>query len=45
MTKREIYQNFTNLSEKELNRRNNKNHYVRNDVVTTIRGEEKKQDA
>ena len=40
MTKREIYQNLS-----ELNRRNNKNHYVRNDVVTTIRGEEKKQDA
>ena len=36
MTKREIYKNFTNLSEKELNTKNNKKTYVRNDVMTTI---------
>ena len=35
-TKREIYKKFTNLSEKELNTKNNKNPYVRNDVMTTI---------
>ena len=28
--------NFTNLSEKELNTKNNKKAYVRNDVMTTI---------
>ena len=33
MTKREIYKNFTNLSEKELNTQNNKNPYIRNDVI------------
>ena len=36
MTKREIYKKFTNLSEKELNTKNNKKAYVRNDVMTTI---------
>ena len=36
MTKRENYKTFTNLSEKELNAKNNKNPYVRNDVMTTI---------
>ena len=36
MTKRKIYKNFTNLSEKELNTKNNKTPYVRNDVMTTI---------
>ena len=36
MTKREIYKKFTNLSKKELNTKNNRNHYVRNDVLTTI---------
>ena len=34
--KRQIYKNFTNLSEKELNTKNNKTPYVRNDVMTTI---------
>ena len=33
--KRQIYKNFTNLSEKELNTKNNKKAYVRNDVMTT----------
>ena len=46
MTKREIYKQFTNLSKKELNTKNNKNPYVRNDVMTTIikhcRGEKKR---
>ena len=36
MTKREIYKKFTNLSEKKLNTKNNKNPYARNDVMTTI---------
>ena len=36
MTKREIYKKFTNLSEKELSTQNNKNPYIRNDVMTTI---------
>ena len=36
MTKREIYKKFTNLSTKELNMKNNKNPYTRNDVMTTI---------
>ena len=36
MTKTEIYKKFTNLSEKEINTKNNKNPYVRNDVMTTI---------
>ena len=36
MTKREIYKKFTNLSKKELNTKNNKKTYVRNDVMITI---------
>ena len=36
MTKRELYKNFIKLSEKELNTKNNKTPYVRNDVMTTI---------
>ena len=36
MTKRQIYKKFTNLSDKELNTKNYKKTYVRNDVVTTI---------
>ena len=36
MIKREIYKKFTNLSKKELNAKNNKKAYVRNDVMTTI---------
>ena len=36
ITKRQIYKKFTNLSEKELNTKNNKKPYVRNDVMTTI---------
>ena len=35
MTKREIYKKLTNLSKQELNTKNNKNPYVRNDVMTT----------
>ena len=46
MTKREIYKKFTNLSKKELNTKNNKKNYVRNDVMTIIikrcRGEKTK---
>ena len=36
MTERKIYNKFINLSEKELNTKNNKEAYVRNDVMTTI---------
>ena len=36
MTKRQIYKKFTNLSDKELNTKNNKKIYVKNDVMTTI---------
>ena len=36
MTEREIYENFGNLSEDDLNTKSNKNVYVRNDVMTTI---------
>ena len=46
MTKREIYKNFTNLSDEELNTKNNKKTYVRNDVMTILLNdvEEKKQE-
>ena len=46
MTKREIYKKFTNLSKKELNTKNNKKTYVRNDVMTILLNdvEEKKQE-
>ena len=36
MTKREIYRKITNLNEKQLNTQNDKNPFVRNDIVTTI---------
>ena len=36
MTKREIDEKFTSLNQKELNTKNNKKDYVRNDVMTTI---------
>ena len=36
MKKRQIYKKFTNLSEKELNTKNNKKTSARNDVMTTI---------
>ena len=36
MTKREIYQKFTNLSKQELDTKNSKNPYTGNDVMTTI---------
>ena len=36
MPKREIYKNLTNLSKQELNTKNNKSPYARNDVMTTI---------
>ena len=36
ITKRQIYKKFDNLSEKELNAKNNKKTYVRNDVMATI---------
>ena len=36
MTERKIYKKFNNLSKKELNTKNNKNPYSRNDVMATI---------
>ena len=36
MTKREIYRKITNLNEKQLDTQNDKNPFVRNDIVTTI---------
>ena len=36
MTKREICKRFTNLSDEELNTKNNKKTYFRNDVMTAI---------
>ena len=36
MTEREIYKKFTNLSDEELNTKNDKKTYVKNDVMTTI---------
>ena len=36
MTKREIYKEFTNLNQKELNTKNNKKSYARNDVMATV---------
>ena len=34
MAKREIYKNFTNINDEELNAKNNKKTYARNDVMT-----------
>ena len=46
MTKRQLYKNFTNLSQEKLNAINNKKNYVRNDVMKTVikrcRGEKTK---
>ena len=36
MINRQIYKRFTNLSQEELNTKNNKKTYVRNDVMTTV---------
>ena len=36
MAKKQIYKNFTNLSQEKLNAVNNKETYVKNDVMTTI---------
>ena len=36
IAEREIFKKVDNLSKDELNTRNNKNAYVRNDVMTTI---------
>ena len=36
MTEREIYENFDNLSDEELNTKSNKNIYVKNIIMTTI---------
>ena len=46
MTEREVYRQFSNLSEKELNTQNNKIPCVGNDAMTTTikccRGEKKR---
>ena len=46
MTKRKIFEKFDNLSEDELNAKNNKEVYAKNDVMTTVikrcRGEKKR---
>ena len=36
MTEKELYKRFTNLSETELNTKNNLKTYVKNDVMTTV---------
>ena len=36
MTDREIFEKYDNLSEEELNTKNNKNAYVTNDGMTTL---------
>ena len=36
MTKREIYEKFTNLSLEKLNTKNNKKPYARNDIMTAV---------
>ena len=36
MTERELYKKFYNLSEEELNTKNNKTIYASNDVITTV---------
>ena len=49
MTKREIFENFDNLSEDELNAKNNKDIYAKNDGMTIVikrcRCEKKKKEA
>ena len=45
MTEREIFEKYDNLIENELNKKNNKEVYANNDVMTTVikrsRGEKK----
>ena len=36
MTEREIFLKYANLSENELNTKNNKEVYAKNDVMTTV---------
>ena len=36
MTGREYFRRFDNLSKKELNKKNNKEAYIRNDVMSTV---------
>ena len=43
MTKREVFQKFDNLSEDELNAKNNKEVYAKNDVMTTLQRWKKKK--
>ena len=47
MTEREIYKKFDDLSENELNTKNNKNIYVKNSVIKNIikhcKGEKKEE--
>ena len=47
MTEREFFEKYDNLSETELNKKDNKKVYVRNDVIISVivhcRGEKKKK--
>ena len=47
MTEREFFEKYDNLSETELNKKDNKKVYVRNDVTISVivhcRGEKKKR--
>ena len=36
MTKKEVYKKFTNLSQEKLNTKNNREVYVKNDIMTTV---------
>ena len=49
MTERELYKKFDNLDKEELNKKNNKNIYVRNYVITIVfkccRGEKKRNES
>ena len=46
MTQKEIFEKYANLSENELNAKNSKEVYAKNDVMTTVikrcRGEKKR---
>ena len=47
MTEREIFEKFDNLNEDQLNKKSNKNVYVKNNIMANItkhcRGEKKKE--
>ena len=43
MTKREIFEKFDNLSEDELNAKNNKDVYAKNNVMTNVKKKRRKK--